>query len=152
MRYDPSRSTPAGYWHFAAQYFVAAKAVSAARGNLMLPALQMYGQSLELALKAFLLKRGDSLADVEQMRHHLTKILGAARRRRLGTCVKLSRNEVALVQLLSENYAVHRFRYIVTGFTCVPESARISSICERVLVGLEPYCAGTARGLRLHGG
>ena len=58
----------------------------------MLPALQLYGQSLELALKAFLLKRGTSLDEVERLRHRLAEILAAARRRRLGTCVKLTKN------------------------------------------------------------
>lgn len=151
MKHDPARSTPSGYWYFAAQYFVAAETVNAARGNLLFPALQLYGQSLELALKAFLLKRGTSIAEVEQMRHRLAEILGAARKRRLGTCVKLNKNEVALVGVLSENYAAHRFRYIVTGSTHVPETSRLSAICERLLLGLERYCTGASWGLRRHG-
>jgi HEPN domain-containing protein len=151
MKHDPARSTPTGYWHFAAQYFVAAEAVCAAKGNLMFPALQLYGQSLELALKAFLLKRGASLHEVEQLRHRLTEILAAARRRRLGTYVKFSSNELALVKLLSENYAVHRFRYIVTGLTQVPQAPYVSDICRRLLLGLERYCTGQQWGLERHG-
>jgi hypothetical protein len=150
MKHDPTRSIPSGYWHFAAQYFMAAEAVREARGNLMFPTLQLYGQSLELALKAFLLKRGTSLAEVEQMRHRLVEILGAAKRRRLGTCVKLNINEVALVGVLSENYATHRFRYTVTGVTRVPETSRVAAICERSLLGLERYCTGVSWGLRRH--
>jgi hypothetical protein len=151
MVYDPTRSTPAGYWNFAAKYFVAAEAVKAADGNLMLPALQLYGQSLELGLKAFLLKRGNSLSEVEKMRHRLTDILDAARRRRLGTYIKLNKNEVALIKILNENYSRHRFRYIETGSTQVPQFPPLSAICRRVLIGTELYCTGLKFGLTRHG-
>jgi hypothetical protein len=147
MSFDPQRSTPTGYWHFAAQYFHAAQAVNAASSRLIFPALQLYGQSIELVLKAFLLKRGATLQEVNAMRHRLADILQAARRRKLGVEVKLDKNELALIQLLSENYAVHRFRYIVTGATRVPQPAFIDPICERLLVKLEMYCTGTAWGL-----
>ena len=129
MSFDSSRSTPAGYWHFAAQYFHAAKAVNSTKRNITIPTLQLYGQSVELVLKAFLLKRGTTLAEVNAMRHRLEEILQAARKRRLGTEVKLSRNDIALINLLSENYASHRFRYIVTGATRIPQPKAISPVC-----------------------
>ena len=147
VTFDPSRSTPAGYWHLAAQYFHAAQAVSSTQRNLMFPALQLYGQSLELALKAFLLKRGATLSEVNGMRHRLAEILKDARRRRLGTQVKLSKNDIALINLLSQNYESHRFRYIVTGFMQVPDTAYIARVCKTVLVGLEKYCTGSEWGL-----
>ena len=59
--------------------------------KLATPALQLYGQSLELALKAFLLKRGVSLETVAAMRHRLAEILKLSRRHKLGTQVKLLR-------------------------------------------------------------
>ena len=148
MNFDPELSTPRGYWHSSAQYFQAAEAVQAKRSRLMFPTLQLYGQSIELALKAFLLKRGMSLREVEQMRHRLTEILTTCRKRRLGLQVKLDVNDVALVQLLSESYSTHRFRYIVTGPLSVPAVTRIGDITERLLLGLEFYCAGTRWGVR----
>ena len=114
----------------------------------MFPALQLYGQSIELGLKAFLLQRGSTLGEVNNMRHRLAEILQAARKRRLGTEVKLNANDVALINLLSEDYALHRFRYIVTGATRVPRTEYIAPICQRLLVGLERYCTGSAWGLR----
>lgn len=147
MNFDSSRSTPSGYWHFATQYFYAAEAVNASTKNLMFPALQLYGQSIELALKAFLLKRGNTLSEVNAMRHRLAEILQTARKRRLGAEVKLGNNDIALINLLSENYSLHRFRYIVTGSTRLPQPGHIAPICERLLVGLEQYCTGSAWGL-----
>ena len=112
MSLDPMRSTAHGFWRYSAEYFHAAEAVRGVKGReLLMPALQLYGQSIELALKAFLLKRGVPLGDVKKLSHKLTEILALARKRRLGTEVKLSQRDIALIQLLGANYAMHRFRY-----------------------------------------
>jgi HEPN domain-containing protein len=147
MKFDPSRSTPAGYWHFAKQYFQAAEAVRQDRRNLMSPALQLYGQAIELSLKSFLLKRGETLERVESLRHKLDELLALSRRRRLGLQVKLSANDVALIHLLNASYVRHRFRYIVTGVTRVPQTGHIAVVAERLLAGLERYCANSSWGL-----
>ena len=151
MIHDPSRSTPAGYWRLSKEYYLAARAVQTELPRLLAPTLQLYGQSLELALKAFLLKRGVTLSQVEALRHRLSDILRLSRIRRLGTEVKLGAADIALINLLSDNYSRHRFRYIVTGFTRLPEPQYIASICERVVGGLERYCTGLSWGISRHG-
>ncbi len=151
MKFDPSRSTPAGYWRFAAEYFLAGKAVHMAYPKLMAPPLQLYGQSLELALKAFLLKRGLALTEVETLRHRLAEILSVCRTRKLGTEVKLTGHDIALVNLLSASYASHRLRYIVTGHYSLPELKFMGQVCERVVAGLERYCTGSAWGIARRG-
>lgn len=113
----------------------------------MAPTLQLYGQSIELALKSFLLKRGEALDKVERLRHNLTELLNLARKRRLGLQVKLSKNDVALINLLSDSYKPHRFRYIVTGTTRIPQPAYIAVVTERMLVGIERYCTGSSWGI-----
>lgn len=60
-----------------------------------------------------MLKRGASLETVGSLRHRLAEILRTARKRKLGTRVKLTAHDLALVNLLSQNYAAHRFRYDV---------------------------------------
>lgn len=147
QNFDPDRSTPAGYWRVAAEYVVAAMSVQAVSDRLLFPTLQLHGQAIELALKAFLLKRGMKLQDVKATRHRLTQALKAARLRRLGTEVKLSRRDIMLIQLLDVNYSRHRFRYIVTGATQVPDIALLSQLCERLVLGLEQYCTGMQWGL-----
>lgn len=147
QNFDPNRCTPAGYWRVAAEYAVAARSVQAVSDRLLFPTLQLHGQAIELALKAFLLKRGMKLQDVEATRHRLTQALKAARLRRLGTEVKLSRLDIMLIQLLDVNYSRHRFRYIVTGATQVPDIALLSQLCERLVLGLEQYCTGMQWGL-----
>ncbi len=148
MTFDPARSTPVGYWRFAAEYFLAAQAAHSKHPKLWAPILQLYGQSLELALKSFLLKRGVPLQHVANMRHHLAEILKLARKRKLGTEVKLTARDLALINLLSENYAIHRLRYIVTGSTQLPKPDYIATICNRLVGGLELYCTGSRWGVQ----
>lgn len=148
MQPDPARTTAHGFWTYARDYFLAAEIVRKAPGRKMpSPTLQLYGQSIELALKAFLLKRGTTLSQVKVLSHRLDETLSAARKRRLGTEVKLSSNDLALIRLLSLNYSIHRFRYIESGATRVPELTHIASICERLVLGLERYCTGMVWGI-----
>lgn len=147
-RYHSMRSTAHGFWRYSAEYYHAAEAVRGAKGrDLLMPALQLYGQTIELALKAFLLKRGVPFADVKKLSHRLTDILALARKRKLGTEVKLSQRDVALIQLLGTNYATHRFRYIELGPTLVPLLTDIAPVCQHLVAGLERYCTGKVWGL-----
>lgn len=113
-----ARSTPHGFWRFAANYLLAARVVEVKiheEGQLFFPTLQLYGITIELALKAFLLKRGLTLNEVRSLSHSLTKILSLARQRKLGREVRLDRREIAAIHVLDINYSSHRLRYIVTA-------------------------------------
>jgi hypothetical protein len=147
VTFDPSRSTPHGYWRFAAEYYLAGEAAHQARPALWAPILQLYGQSLELALKAFLLKRGVPPGRVRALSHGVAETLALARKRKLGTCVKLAANDLALINLLSASYSAHRFRYIETGATQLPNPDFMAGIVYRVVDGLEMYCTGCRWGV-----
>lgn len=146
MPLDPSRSTPRGFWRFAAEYLLAARAVHAeldAGASLLYPTLHLYGLALELALKAFLLKRGVPLKDVRKLWHNLVDAMTLARRRRLGRLVKLSRQDMSTIRALNVTYSSTELRYKRTGSTKVPRDvAGVARIAERLVVGVETYCAG----------
>ena len=62
-----ARTTPHGFWRFSADYLLAAEIAFARlhdHGHIFFPVLQLYATSLELGLKAFLLKRGATLNQV----------------------------------------------------------------------------------------
>src|SRR5690242_4361862 len=108
MVLNPTRSNSVAFWRFSANYLLAACAVNAkldTAGALLFPALHLYGLSIGLALKAFLLKRGHSLSQVKGLSHSLTKTLSTARRRKLGRVVKLSRYDVGAICALDITYA-----------------------------------------------
>lgn len=139
-----ARTTPHGFWRFSADYLLAARAVDVkiAQHRLMFPALQLYGISIELAIKAFLLQRGLTLGQVKSLSHNLTRALALARKRKLGRSVKLDRREVAAIQILDITYASHQLRYIVTGTTQVPQLVHIARAAEALVLGLEFLCTG----------
>ena len=139
------RSTPRGFWRFAANYLLAARAVDGKlreEGQLFFPALQLYATSIELSLKAFLLKRGRTLSEVKDLSHNLTRALSLARRHKLGLAVKLDRREIAAIRVLNITYSTHQLRYIVAGSTKVPELVYIARAARSLVLGLEYRCTG----------
>ena len=135
-------------WRFGATYCAAGIAViSSDDQRLFVPALQLFGQSIELLLKAFLLKRGTTLQDLKRMSHGLSSLLSEARRRRLGTCVKLSKKECEAIYVLSETYSSNRLRYLVSGTVRFPLPGVIESAARQLANGLELYCTGIRRGV-----
>jgi hypothetical protein len=148
MRDDPARSTPAGFWRFSANYLLAARATRARLdldGALLFPTLHLYGLSIELGLKAFLLKRGNSLSDIRKLSHHLSKVLALARRRKLSNVVSLTRFDLAAIRVLDISYSSNELRYIVIGATKVPTVNHLAGVAERLTVELEPFCTGQRR-------
>jgi hypothetical protein len=140
-----ARTTPHGFWRFSADYLLAARIVEVKiceEGHLFFPTLQLYGIAIELALKAFLLKRGLTINEVRSLSHNLTKALALARRHKLGIEVKLDRREIAAIQILDMNYSNHRLRYIVTGATKTPQLVYIERAAISLVVGLEFLCTG----------
>jgi hypothetical protein len=146
MALDPARSTAHGFWRFAANYLLAARAVDVkikSEGQLFFPTLYLYGIAIELGLKAFLLKRGRTLEDLKKLSHNLTKALSLARRHKLGRVVRLDRREVAAIHVLDINYFGNTLRYIVTGSTKVPQLVHVARAAEELVLGLEQLCTGT---------
>ena len=139
-----ARSTPHGFWRFSADYLLAARAVDVriVEQRLLFPALQLYAISIELSLKAFLLRRGCTLAEVKALSHNLSKALALARQHKLGRSVKLDRREVAAIQILDITYSTHQLRYIVTGATKVPKLVYIARAARGLVLGLERLCTG----------
>jgi hypothetical protein len=140
-----ARSTPHGFWRFAANYLLAARALETkihVEGQLFFPTLQLYGIAIELSLKAFLLKRGRSLAELRALSHNLTKALALARRHKLGREVKLHPRELAAIHVLDINYSTNRLRYIVSGATQVPQLVYVERAAKELVLGLELLCTG----------
>ena len=143
MPLHPTRSTPFGFWRFSAEYLLAARAVRAAHGERVLfPLLYLYGLSIELALKAFLLRRGESLSRVKNLSHRLTALLDLARKRKLGREVRLAARQLTAIRTLGITYSSDQLRYIVTGVTSVPSLADLAEAAEVVVIGLEQFCTG----------
>lgn len=112
------------------------------------PTLNLYGISIELALKAFLLQRGKSLSQVKNLSHSLTKAMKLARRHKLGRLVKFDAKELAAIYALDTTYSSGRLRYIGTEIITLPVALYISRAAEELVLGLEEYCSGSKARLR----
>jgi hypothetical protein len=143
MSLDPSRSTPFGFWRVSRDYVHAARAVKTVHGERKLfPLLYLHGLAIELALKAFLLKRGHSLRELKNMSHGLDGLLSLARRRKLGREVTLSRSQLGAIRALNVTYSSGALRYLATGNIVIPQVTLLSTAAEAIVSGLEHYCTG----------
>ena len=121
---------------------VAATAAAELRQPVSLTAYYLVGHSIELSLKAFLLGRGVSLNKLRNKPygHNLATLLGEARRRKLGNLAKLSRQDMAVLDVLNECYGVKELEYAFTGARRLPHFSVAVSLAKHLLDSLAPYC------------
>lgn len=147
-----ARTTSAGLWRFSKEYLHAASVVSKAKnGSFSHPAHFLFGRSIELALKAFLLARGVPYSKLRNspFGHSLANLLSEARRRRLGLECKLSAKEVRTILLLDLEYSSKRHEYIVTGSFSAPRNMSLLFLTTKLVTSLDRYCVNsTYPGMR----
>lgn len=141
---DETRTTAFGLWRYAGDYLAAAKVVRASRGrdDIFFPAYFLVGHSIELAMKAFLRASGISVAALRSRTygHDLERLIRESRKRKLGRLVKLSKNEVLAVCLLSATYKPKELEYIATGSCRLPILDELEGIAGKLVAGLQQFC------------
>jgi len=114
---EDDRTTAVGIIGFSLEYFAAAVAAheklerGAPGGVATVPVYTLAGQSIELALKAFLHQHGTDLATLRKIRHDLNLAMDQAEAVGLKHAA-----DRAQLSLLNQEYEAHRFRYIRTGY------------------------------------
>jgi len=138
------RTTSAGLWRFSKEYLHAGSLVAKdAGGRFSHPAHYLFGHSIELALKAFLVARGVPYSELRKFSaygHDLQKLLQEARRRRLGNECKLSKAQIQSILLLNQQYSSKQLEYIVTGYFSVPSAISLLLTTTSLVTSLERYC------------
>ena len=105
------------------------------------PAYFLVGRSIELSLKAFLFARGEKINRLKyKYGHDLSKLIIESRRRKLGREVKLTRNQLASVKLLSAPYSQKLLEYSEVGTYTLPHYWVICEVASGLVYGLRPYC------------
>lgn len=107
-----------------------------------LVAFYLIGHSIELSLKAFLLGRGESITALRSKRfgHDLSALLVESRRRKLGTCVKLSSTEIRVVHMLNDCYSSKELEYLFNGTRRLPHYSVTVRIAEKLHAGVDSFC------------
>ena len=149
-----ANSAPLGVINLSKQFLAAARhtqepATNAAQEigqKLSLVAYYLAGHSIELSFKAFLLGRGMTVETLRNRKygHNLSVLLAESRRRKLGNCVKLARQDLAVVQTLDGCYAAKEFEYMFYGSRTLPRYSLVIALATRLHGGIAPYCNGLA--------
>lgn len=138
------RTSPNTLWRHAQQFAHAARVIRHEhKGNRVLfPAYYLIGHSIELSLKAFLLRKGIPVSELKSRKygHDVEVLLKEARRRRLGAYVKLSQKDVGVLYLLSYEYVAKKYEYLESGTYHLPDISFVQDIASRLVDGLKDYC------------
>jgi hypothetical protein len=146
---EAGRTTSAGLWRFARDYSVAGGIVANnSKGKYSDPVYFLYGRSIELALKAFLVARGVPYSELRSRTygHDLIALLRRARRHRLGQFAKISKKEMGALALLNAQYSSKRFEYIVTGTFSIPNLFGVQLFVHQLIAALKDYCIRATYG------
>ncbi|TCV96340.1 hypothetical protein EC912_102691 [Luteibacter rhizovicinus] len=143
------RTSPFGMLRFAYDYRVAAEVVRASPllAPASMPSYSLMGQAIELALKSFLRARGIEMPYVRsKVGHDLSRALQEARALSLHRLIQLHDFQMHAIDLLSDPYRGHRFRYIVNGSLTLPNWDFLNLSAHLLIDGLHDFAIRSTFG------
>jgi hypothetical protein len=104
---------PIGFHTHAREFFAAAEAVHASPKILSLPLAFLWGRTIELLLKSYLMSRGVTIKDLRSRKygHNLVALYSEACDRGLSDQVGIQPSDGGLIQLVNFDYGSKRFEY-----------------------------------------
>jgi len=134
------RTTPVGLARYAREYFDSALAADKVVGErkgyeIVAPAPVMFliAHAIELALKAYLRNRGATLAEIKGIGHNLLDCWQESVEKGIEEFVKLSEEDVGVLELISDLHSSTELRYIQTGFKQFPVFGLLESLARKIL-------------------
>jgi hypothetical protein len=128
---------------YAIEFYAAAVATDAAIGDSAgyeitapPPVNYLMGHAIELGLKAYLLHRGRSLADIKSIGHRLRFAYDEARKLGLDEHLPPDAIDVSVLDALDALYSDKQFEYIETGFKTFPVFGPLQHFARELLRGL----------------
>ena len=109
--------TPSGLLRHANEFLHAAELVLKDSNEVSIPSYFLFGRSIELSFKAFLLSRGMRISELKSKKfgHDLSALLDEALSRGIGELIVIDELAEGVIRLLSEDYLNKRFEYRETG-------------------------------------
>ena len=138
-------TTPRGLLIFAEEFMRAAEAVEKLCPEDRLPRYYLFGHTLELALKAFLLAEGVSLDDLKRkFGHDLLRLAKEANSLGLDRAETISSIDFAVIRIINIDYLTKRFEYGEHGTTYhVPERQYLIKTVRKLIRGIGRYLQQT---------
>lgn len=138
-------STPFDLWRYSDEFLRAGQIVKRSIATqVSMPALFLFGQSIELVLKGFLLGRGIPITRLKgRYGHDLRKLLKEARKRKIGIEVKLEPVDLGVIELLGYEYLRKRYQYSQrelgeTMYVPLPDEMEAAAV--KLVRGLRNFC------------
>ena len=150
------KSTPLDFWNYAKAFARAGAVVKCDIGNgpYLEPVFYLFGQSIELSLKAFLLGRGIPIGKLSRKPygHDLRFLLKTADEHCLRQEIYLYPRDRGAIMVLSKPYLQRRFQYsrleLGTGYI-LPDVSFLERAANRLVYILRPYCEQNSEGQRI---
>lgn len=138
------RISPLGFHQRAREFVDASNLLCEKAGRFSFVAAFLSCRGIELALKAYLLARGDSVEHVRTYGHDLSKALVETYARGIDVVVDLSLDERELLMAINGDYIENNFAYFDL-FSAVaapknPDLHRLPGIASKLLDGIERGC------------
>lgn len=140
MRND-SRKVASAFWRRARDFAAAANLVAEAAGDrVSLPAYYLWGHSIELSLKVFLIGQGIPLNELKSrvLGHNLTALFEKAKSLGIERKIHLYPADVGVIKVLSQDYAEKKLEYAETSEFNLPFIHRTKRTADRLVLLLNP--------------
>lgn len=138
---DDSRNLASAFWRRAKEFAEAANVVAEAAGDqVSLPAYYLWGHSIELSLKGFMIGHDITLRELKSkdLGHNLRALWRKAKSLGIEQEIHLYRKEIGTILLLSEDYAEKKFEYAEAGEYKLPFIYLTKRTADRLVSLLNP--------------
>jgi len=138
---DDSRNLASAFWRRAKEFAEAANLVSEAAANrVSLPAYYLWGHSIELSLKVFLIGHDVPLRELKNrdLGHNLTALWHKAKSLGIAQEIHLYPKEIGTIFVLSEDYAEKKFEYAEAETYKLPFIHLTKRTADRLVLLLNP--------------
>jgi HEPN domain-containing protein len=144
---DEPRTTSAGLWVLAGEYFRTVEYVPEGKRQVSSPCCYLLSHSIELTLKAFLRAKGYTVPELIKFGHDLGELLRCAEAKGIRSIVALEERHLAAIEIANAIYKEKEWEYHKRGFKEYPVIDDLHS-CARAL--LDGTC-GECTGLKVRG-
>ncbi len=136
---------PVGFWIYGSQFLNAANAVVPPSRGFSPVRYYLTCHSIELSLKAFLLRQCVSVADLKHLGHNLTKILERANGLGLRKVARVTPPQERELHLANGYYNAKAFEYfsfrrLAQRYAGLPKPAVLGHLATQLVDQLERYC------------
>ena len=96
----------------------------------------LVARALELVLKAYLVFRGRSEAQLRAISHDLNKALADSTREGLASLVNPAPEEIAALSIINDYYSSKDLEYLHTGYKSYPDHELLAALVDKILSAL----------------